>query len=246
MTPFSRRLAAPALLLAIAAGSLGAAVLRSGATPAQRVSYDIELKSTGIGNMLGHLSTAVGCTVPVNPSGYDLMVGTLTGNEKPGIAEDVVYYGELTRTTRMDFCEIRSTGPREDQKADCRVTLVGSATMQVELRVVGDREQGAWLTAKPKIGAAQSSVVAGTCDPPEMAQIKNDYPGPGSSSGGGASPDGQQIEDRFSTTAPNKAPPPGGGPKFFFGGQTSLKVGHYPANPAAPGGWALHVKRRIP
>jgi len=246
MPILSRRLVTSTLVVAIAAASLGAAVARGGPSPAQQVSYEIELKSTGIGNMLGHLSTAVSCTAPVNPTGYDLMVGTVTGEENPSSAEDVVYYGELTRTTNMDFCEIRSTGPREDQKADCFVKLIGDATMKVELRLVADRERGAWLTAKPKVGAANNSVVRGDCDPPEIAQIKSDYPGPGTASGGGASPDGQQIEDQFSTTAPNQPPPPGGGPKFFFGGQTSLKVGYYPPDPASPSGWALHVKRRIP
>ncbi len=252
MPILSRRLLAPALVLTIAAASLGAAAVRGGAARVQRVTYDIELKSTGIGNMLGHLSTVVSCTAlkpngaPVNPNGYDLMVGTVTGEESPSSATEVVYYGELTRTTNMDFCEIKSTGPREDQKADCVVTLIGDATMTVELRLVADRERGAWLKAEPKVGAAHNSDVRGDCDPPELTQIKSDYPGPGTSSGGGASPDGQQIEDQFSTTAPNQPPPTGGGPKFFFGGRTSLKIGYYPPDPASPGGWGLHVKRRIP
>lgn len=209
------------------------------------VSYDIELEYTGLGeSVVGNPATAAQCTAPVNPNGYDRMVGKVTGNETSGIEEDIEYIGELSRTTLIDFCELRSTGPREDQKTDCKATLQGSARMDVSLLVYGTRGRGAWLKARPKVGTLSGSTVNGDCDPPEMAQIQKDYPGPGPSLGGGGSPDGQPIEDRFSR--PSLAPATAGsGPRFYIGGLARLRVGYYPPDPAA-GGWALWVKRKVP
>lgn len=83
-------------------------------------TYQIELEHIGISGH--HLHTAADCQAPVNPLGYDLLVGTVVGVERPAPDEDVVYTGTLRRVTAMDFCELK--GP-VDQSVDCRVTLDG-------------------------------------------------------------------------------------------------------------------------
>lgn len=243
-----RRFPALTVKRLIAAVSLSAVfgVIANRPAPAL-ASYDIELKVTGLGeSVVGNPATAAQCTAPVNPNGYDLMVGTVTGNETSGIEEDIEYTGTLSRTTLIDFCELRSTGPREDQKTDCKATLKGSATMDVSLLVYGTRDRGAWLKARTKVGTLSGTTVNGDCDPPEMAQIQKDYPGPGPGMGGGGSPDGSPIEDRFSQPSPPANPSAAGsGPRFYVGGHARLRVGYYPPDPAA-GGWSLWVKRKVP
>lgn len=131
----------------------------SGASQANRVSYDIELVFTGVGNLsTGAIRTAADCTVPVNPNGYDRTVGTVTGHEK------------------MDFCELKSTGTSEDQKADCAATLTGKAVMDVDLQVYRAADRGAWLKPSRRLPHTQPQRVR-CCDPPEMAEIQKAYPG---------------------------------------------------------------------
>ena len=186
----------------------------SGASQANRVSYDIELVFTGVGNLsTGAIRTAADCTVPVNPNGYHRMVGTVTGNETAATGVDVVYYGSLIRSTKMDYCELRKTGPSADQIADCAATLTGRAVMDVDLQVHGAADRGAWLKAKPAIATHPTPNVSGACDPPEMAEIQKAYPGTATSGGGGGSPDGQPIEDKFSQVSPTD---PTRGPVFFL------------------------------
>lgn len=66
----------------------------------------------------------------------------------------------------------------------------------------------------------------------EMATIRTEYPD--GDDGGGGSPNGQPIEDRFSPDT-----------MFAPGGLARLRVGYYPLDPR-PRGWALRAIRRIP
>jgi hypothetical protein len=214
----------------VAALTLSAVVIGSVAsTPARvPVRYDVALSFTGISGHSVH--TAAECTDPVNPAGYDSLVGTVTGDETPATDEDVVYSGLLRRSTKMDFCELKR-GPAPDMPVHCRATLTGSAFMNVEIEVYGEAGRGAWLKATPGSGPVVDSV-SGNCDPPEMAAILAAYPGgtPGDA-GGGGSPDGQPIvEDTV---------------MFFQGGQARLRVGYYPPDPRDHP-WDLRVIRRIP
>jgi hypothetical protein len=223
--------------MALAVATVAAATManRPAATP---VSYDIELKFVGISGH--HVRTAADCTDPVNPNGYDLLVGTVTGNETSATGEDVEYTGTLTRTTAMDFCDIKDTAP--DQSVDCAATLIGAGTMAVSLRVYGEADRGAWL--KATVTKTDSAKVSGNCDIREATEIRNAYRGAPQGAGGGGSPDGQPIEDRFSQPSPNRSVA-GPGPLFFLGNQARLRVGFFPPDPAQ-GGWTLWVKQQHP
>lgn len=197
-----------------------------------RASYDIELEYTGFMSLSP-------CTVPLNPNGYDRMVGTVTGNETSGIEEDIEYKGTLSRTTDIDICDL--TGPTADKKVDCKATLTGSALMGVSLMVHGYADGGAWL--KAKVISTTSVNVSGNCD--EGADNRTAYLGTATGGAGGASPDGQLIEDRFSQPSRLVPSAAGPGPRFYVGGLARLRVGYYPPDPAA-GGWSLWVKRKVP
>lgn len=212
----------------VAASLSTAVVMRAGSAPATAVpvSYDVELKFTGISGH--HIEKAADCAAPVSATGYDLLVGTVTGDETSAPDDDVEYSGVLQRSTVMDFCELKGRrGPNDDERVDCAARLVGSAVMQVIITVYSDAGRGAWLEATPAPGATTSTVTGG-CDPAEINQIRSDYPG--SSHAGGGSPNGQAIDDSSS--------------KLSVAGVARLQVGNYP--PVYPNVWALRVIKRLP
>jgi hypothetical protein len=195
-------------------------------------TYEVEFTFTGY---TGLVEGAPDCKV--NRSGYDRMVGTLTGLETTASDEDVVYVGTLRRETFIDFCETKGkSSPGDDERVWCAATLSGSAVMDVELTVNSDEGTGAFLKARAR-GRPLRLAVGGTCDPPEQNQIRADYPD--ADDGGGASPNGQPIDD-------TKAIGPGNKPvTFVLNGLPRLRIGTY--RPDSPqGGWTLRVIRRIP
>jgi hypothetical protein len=195
-------------------------------------SYEVELTFVGY---TGLIQGAPNCTV--NQNGYDRLVGTVSGDETPATDEDVDYVGTLLRVTAIDFCETKGRkGPGDDERAWCTVTLSGYAVTDVELTVYGEADRGAWLKASPATGPVSRNVHGG-CDAQETNQIRSDYPG--SSDGGGGSPNGQPIDDV-------KATDPQGRPvTFFVNGLARLRPGTYPSN-APQGGWTLRVIRKVP
>lgn len=112
--------------------------------------------------------------------------------------------------------------------------------MAVSLVVHGYADGGAWL--KAKVISTGWVNVSGNCDqgPDNLAA----YLGTATGGAGGASPDGQPIEDRFSQTSRFVSSAAGSGPRFYIGGLARLRVGYYPPDPAA-GGWSLYVKRKF-
>jgi hypothetical protein len=185
-------------------------------------TYQIELEHIGISGH--HVHTAADCQVPVNALGYDLLVGTVVGVEDPTQDEEVVYRGTLRRSTAMDFCDLK--GPT-DQAVDCRVTLNGFTPMDVEITVYGEDGRGAYVKASPTAGPKHAQV-SGDCDRRELSQVRSDYLTIGD---GGASPNGQPIEDPQSL--------------LFASSLARLKVGTFAAQPPASI-WTLRVIRRIP
>ena len=212
------------------------------------VSYDIELRFIGIGGH--HVGIAAQCTDTVRANGYDVLVGTVTGNETAATGVDVQYLGTLARTTDMDFCGIKETSP--GQYDDCAATLIGDGALDVILEAYGEDGRGAWLKADSI--RTDASKVTGRCPLAELGDILNAYGLAPSGmkainhipAGGGGSPDGQPIDDQFSQPSPTQPNPPGvNGPRLFANSQARLKVGFYPPDPAA-GGWSLWVKRKVP
>lgn len=184
--------------------------------------YEIALEFIGISGH--HVRTAADCQVPVNPLGYDNLVGTVIGIESPAQDEDVVYTGTLRRLTAMDFCDLR--GPA-DQNIDCRVSLNGWTAMDVEITVYGEDGRGAYVKAVPVAGS-QHAQVAGDCDPRERNQVRSDYLTIGD---GGGSPNGQPIDDPQSL--------------LFASSLARLTVGTFAPQPPTSI-WTLRVIRRVP
>ncbi len=166
----------------------------------------------------------------VHPNGTDRMVGNLIGYEPPTPDEDVEYTGTLHRVTAIDFCETKGRKhPGDNERVWCVVTLTGATNMRVNLTVYGEADRGAWLKADPDTGATTKGV-QGNCDPQETSDALNGYPT--ASDGGGASPNGQPIEDAFVP------------PKFYVNGLARLRVGTYLPDPKQ-GGWVLRVIRKV-
>jgi hypothetical protein len=200
------------------------AAAQAGASSVPRSEYQIELRFTGYSG----LATSLDCDAMANLAGYDVLTGTVTGIETSQPDEDVKYSGTLKRSTAMDFCQSRGRrSPTDDEQVWCIATLTGSAVMEVEITVYGEADRGAYVHAKPGIGPAQSAVQGG-CDPADMRQIQQDYPGGDS----GGSPNGQAIEDALSTI------------KFVVGSLGRLRVGYYPPDPTKSN-WALRVIKKI-
>ncbi|MFN0179049.1 MAG: hypothetical protein ACKVZ0_09630 [Gemmatimonadales bacterium] len=195
---------------------------RAAAATRYLATYQVELEYIGISGH--HVQTAADCQVPVNPNGFDLLVGTVVGIEDPTQNEEVVYRGTLRRSTAMDFCDLR--GP-VDQAVDCRVTLNGWTPMDVEITVYGEDGRGAYVKATPTAGPKHAQV-SGDCDRRELNQVRSDYLTIGD---GGASPNGQPIDDPQSL--------------LFASSLARLKVGTFAPQP--PNSiWTLRVLRRIP
>jgi len=152
-----------------------------------RVSYDIELST--VGSLLDRNCSA---------TGTDVLTGTLVGMEPALPDEDNEYVGTLTRSTRINICGSRRTPAGIDVVCSMSITGNGFADVVFTLYADGrggwlqyltDRTQWARLLPPPPVGPV-NSVVNGTCEPGEMAQLQTDYPG-GQTAG---SPSGQPIE----------------------------------------------------
>lgn len=185
-------------------------------------TYQIALEFIGISGH--HVNSAADCQAPVDSLGYDILVGTVVGDETPAPDEDVVYVGTLRRSTAMDFCELR--GPTE-QPVDCRASLTGWTAMDVEITVYGGEGRGAYVKADPVPGN-QRAAVNGDCERGELARVQSDYLSTGD---GGGSPNGQPIEDPRSL--------------LFASSLARLRVGTLRAQPPASV-WTLRVLRRVP
>ncbi len=170
-----------------------------------KVSYDVELST--LGSLLDDNCTG---------SGTDILTGTLVGMEPADPTDDNDYVGTLTRSTRISICGTRRTAAGLD--VVCNMSITGNGFADVSLTVyfdgrgawlqyLDDRTQWAHLLPPAPVGPV-NSVVNGTCDPAEMAQLQTDYPG-GQTAG---SPSGQRLEvdslptSGFPTTFPPKAP----------------------------------------
>jgi hypothetical protein len=234
------RTAARELRLAIAplaiivATSVAARPTATGIAPAPAAAeaYEIELTYTGY---TGEIEGAPNCRV--NPRGYDKMVGTVSDSGAAEAGEDVVYTGVLTRTTAIDFCQSKGKrSPDDDERVWCTETLTGTATMVVELTVYAEAGRGAYV--KAEAGKRPGTVsVTGDCEAATAAEIRNAYPR--GDDGGGASPNGQPIDDGKAVDANGRRI------GFVAGGVARLRPGRYP--PDSPkGGWTLRVIRELP
>ena len=203
-----------------------------GALPA---IYEVELSAIGYS---GDINAAPNCKVNVN--GYDRLVGTLSGYEPTAPNVDAVYAGTLRRDTNVDYCMTKGKSrPGDDERIYCVASLTGNDATDVELRVYGDADRGAYLKATSSPAGVSSKHVNSQCDAQEINDIKNEYPA--SDDGGGMSPNGQPIADV------NAVDPSGRKITFYASGLARLRVGTYPpdkrANPY--GGWTLRVIRKI-
>ena len=188
--------------------------------------YAVEISYTGY---TGLASGYPDCKV--NPKGTDRMFGIVIGNEGVPPGEDVRYSGTLIRLTRIDYCETRGV----DELVWCAATLTGTAAMKVDLEVYGEQGRGAYMKARHDGGPFTRSM-KGSCDPKDQLIWEKEYPrddavkaGESGDEGGGASPNGQPIDDPTS--------------KLFAGGRARLVVGTFP--PDRPDGWTLTVIRKI-
>jgi len=189
--------------------------------PVNAGTYQVELRFTGYTGLI----TADDCAV--DPQGYDVLEGTVTGVESPARDEDVVYRGTLRRLTVIDFCDSRGRrGVGDDERVLCTVKLTGSAVIDVELTVYGEEGRGAYLETTSWSSPVEKTAT-GDCQAPETAQILADYPT--ASEGGGATPNGQPIDDPQSL--------------LFANGLARLRVGYWP--PEQSDGWALRVIRKL-
>lgn len=191
-----------------------------------QAAYAVELEFIGYTGLVG------GPDCKVNPNGYDTMTGILVGRESVSSDENVLYQGTLARVTAVDFCSDRGRrGPNDDERDMCATTLVGTATMKVELTVYGEEGRGGYLEAIHD-GGPFTSTVMGSCEVQEQAQWRADYPG--SSEGGGGSPNGQPIDEARS-----------GSVRLFTNGRARLVVGTFPPADPNVGGWTLRVIAKL-
>jgi hypothetical protein len=168
----------------------------------------------------------------VNPKGYDTMTGILVGREDVGRNEDVEYRGTLLRVTAIDFCGVRGRrGPNDDERVSCAASLVGTSSMSVTLAVYGEEGRGGYLNAEHD-GGPFTGELTGSCEASEQAGWRDDYPG--GDDGGGASPNGQPIDEATSGSA-----------RLFDGGRARLVVGTFPPRDPKVGGWTLRVLARL-
>jgi hypothetical protein len=180
-------------------------------------TYDVELWTDGPFSQFDN----PGCS-----SGRDRLTGSLTGNEPATANDRVDYRGTLQRTTRIAFCDLKPLPSGES--AMCSANLIGQGNFDVVLTIYPEDRRGGYMQA---VGVqVDTSGVSGNCDAGDMAQLQNDY-GTGDTAG---SPNGQHIEDEFSTDPP-----------FYANGVIRLPIGTYPPD-SRLGGWTLRVLRKHP
>ena len=162
-------------------------VLLATLTPrADDAAYLVEFRYTGY---TGLVEGYPNCQV--NPLGFDVLKGVVTGREAVARGDDVEYHGTLGRMTSIDFCETRGkTSAGDDERVWCAAKLTGIASMKVQLDVYGEIGRGAWLKADPD-GSWFTGSVKGTCESADMREWEQDYPGGDS----GGSPSGQPIDE---------------------------------------------------
>jgi hypothetical protein len=191
-----------------------------------QAAYAVELEFIGYTGLVG------GPDCKVNPNGYDTLTGIVVGRENVSEDEHVLYQGTLARVTAVDFCADRGRrGPNDDERVMCAATLVGTATMKVDLTVYNEEDRGGNLEASHD-GGPFTSTVTGSCEAWEQAQWRADYPG--SNEGGGGSPNGQPIDEARS-----------GSVRLFANGRARLVVGTFPPADPQVGGWTLRVIEKL-
>ena len=202
------------------------AVLLGGIAPMVWAPAKYEVRYAYIGYT--GLAESDECGIKANAQGYDSLVGSVSGIESDGRSDDdVVYVGQLTRVTKIDFCQTRGKrSADDDEQVWCLATLTGRATMVVEITVYGDEGRGAWIKAEPDSTRVATVTVEGDCNPMDMQELKQGYP----SGESGGSPSGQGIAEPAT-------------PGFVVGGVPRLRVGSYPPE---EGGWGLQVVRALP
>lgn len=191
-----------------------------------QAAYAVELTFVGYTGLVG------GPECRVNPNGYDTMTGIVVGRETASSDENVLYQGTLARVTSVDICSDRGRrGPNDDERDMCAATLVGTATMKVDLTVYNEADRGGHLEASHD-GGPFTSTVTGSCEAAEQAQWRADYPR--SSEGGGGTPNGQPIDEARS-----------GSVRLFANGRARLVVGTFPPADPVVGGWTLTVIAKL-
>jgi len=176
-------------ILSLAA--VAAAAFTPGTAAAQgnrtKVTYTVEFRTSGA-------LLDANCTA----TGTDVLTGTLVGFEPPLPDEDNEYVGTLTRTTRITTCGTRRNAAGID--GVCSINYVGNGFADVMFTLHEGQRGGylqyipnraAWSALlPPRPSGPTNSVVTGTCDPAELAQLQSDYDG-GQTAG---SPSGQPLE----------------------------------------------------
>lgn len=138
----------------------------------------------------------------------------------------------LARVTAVDICSDRGRrGPNDDERVMCAATLVGTATMKVDLTIYNEEDRGGHLEASHD-GGPFTSTVTGSCEAREQAQWRADYPG--GNEGGGGSPNGQPIDEATSGSA-----------RLFTNGWGRLVVGTFPPSSPDGEGWTLRVITKL-
>ena len=153
---------------------IGALLLVRGATVVaqngpQRVSYDVELSTTGAAMGKKDECSSAG--------GFDKLTGTLIGVEPAAAHEDNTYTGLLKRTTSFTFCSVASDPKTPDVARHCSATVTGRAEAWFQLDVYADGRGSRLSALLDKPVKVDTSAVTGTCDPSEMAEWQRDYGG---------------------------------------------------------------------
>ena len=152
-----------------------------------KVTYTVEFRTTGA--LLDQNCTA---------TGTDVLTGTMVGFEPPLADEDNEYVGTLTRATRVTTCGSRRDAAGIDHV--CSINYVGDGFADVVFTLY-EGQRGGYLQyienraayaalLPPRPAGPVNSVVTGTCDPAELAQLQSEY-AEGQTAG---SPSGQPLE----------------------------------------------------
>ena len=175
-------------LLSLAAVATASLTPRAAAAQGRtKVTYTVEFRTTGA-------LLDANCTA----TGTDVLAGTIVGFEPPLPDEDNEYVGTLTRTTSITTCGSRRDAAGIDHV--CSINYVGNGFADVVFTIYEGQRGGylqyltnraAWTALLPPRPAGPvNSVVTGTCDPAELAQLQADYD-QGQTAG---SPNGQPLE----------------------------------------------------